>query len=145
MADFRKPKYSGSVNLAPECGPVLIELDTEAKTATASLEDPASEYTLAGGGGGLEYVIPEQTVTITDSEVQIEASITDEYYIIMKSTESGITGYFAMRKNNDGDYETAAVVNVSLYVYYDNGWMFGISENDELKHGTYTISAIAGF
>ena len=145
MADFRKPKYSGSVNLAPECGPVLIELDTEAKTATASLEDPASEYTLAGGGGGLEYVIPEQTVTITDSEVQIEASITDEYYIIMKSTESGITGYFAMRKNNDGDYETAAVVNVSLYVYYDNGWMFGISENDELKPGTYTISAIAGF
>ena len=62
MADFRKAKYSGSVNLAPECGPVLIELDTEAKTATASLEDPASQYTLAGGGGGgLEYV----TVTLS--------------------------------------------------------------------------------
>lgn len=54
MADFRKAKYSGSLNLAPECGPVLIELDTEAKTATASLEDPASQYTLAGGGGGME-------------------------------------------------------------------------------------------
>ena len=54
MADFRKAKYSGSLNLAPECGPVHIELDSVAKTATASLEDPASQYTLAGGGGGME-------------------------------------------------------------------------------------------
>ena len=56
MADFRKPKYSGSLNLAPECGPVHIELDSVAKTATASLEDPASQYTLAGGGGGFDTI-----------------------------------------------------------------------------------------
>lgn len=77
MADFRKAKYSGSLNLAPECGPVLIELDTEAKTATASLEDPASQYTLAGGGGGMETA----TVGITFGESasgEISALINNE-------------------------------------------------------------------
>ena len=71
MADFRKAKYSGSLNLAPECGPVHIELDSVAKTATASLEDPASQYTLAGGGG-LEYVIPEQTVTFENQNTIVD-------------------------------------------------------------------------
>ena len=65
MADFRRKEYRGSLLLVQECGPVDIVVDTEDKTVTPTLAKADTEYSIAGGGGSLEYVIPEQTVTFT--------------------------------------------------------------------------------
>lgn len=127
MADFRKPKYSGSLNLAPECGPVLIELDSVAKTATASLEDPASQYTLAGGGGSLDYVIPEQTfnsIPVDGVTLQIDIPL-PETQIIIKSHHGGgmpSTNYFVSE-------------------YFDNNWSPSQAEGYQvvLNNGIYTL------
>lgn len=157
MADFRKVKYSGSLNLAPECGPVLIELDTEAKTATASLEDPDSQYTIAGGGGGLEYVIPEQTVTITQNPVTISINdisglqAGDE--IIMKLSKAGdvMMNYWPLQMQGDGYLSGSYVRGTTIFgvditpsgssgdLYIYN------AATEEDAPGTYTISAVSGF
>lgn len=141
MADFRKPKYSGSLNLAPECGPVLIELDTDAKTATASLEDPASQYTLAGGGGGLDYVIPEQTVTFQNGEATLQnintSSLEDGDHIIAKIVEEGSPTYVG--GSYATDYEEIDFAP-SVYGHIENNvswYMDGAVEG-----APYTISAI---
>lgn len=77
MADNRNPKYSGMLNLVKECGPVLIELDTNAKTATASLVNTESQYTLSGGGGSAEYVIPVQDATFVKEHGSVKAFVSN--------------------------------------------------------------------
>ena len=145
MADFRKPKYSGSLNLAPECGPVLIELDTDAKTATASLEDPASQYTLQGGGG-LDYVIPEQSFGLgTAGEAELHDVIFEEGLIIVKYVLSGFGGTSYKQYNYISDEEGTGYYPADptdqSYIDLENG--------KAILHGNSgtvgTISAIRGF
>lgn len=143
MADFRKAKYSGSLNLAPECGPVLIELDTDAKTATASLEDPASEYTLSGGGGGLTYVIPEQTVTISNQQATLQnintSGMVDSENIILKAIINSHISYDIGSYSAEDD--AIYITSTESTIHTDTGiWDIQAPENT-----TMTISAIRGF
>lgn len=148
MADFRRKEYRGSLLLVQECGPVDIVVDTDAKTVTPSLAKADSSYSIAGGGGSVEYVIPEQTVTITDNMVQIQVNdsinnLADDDWIIFRCLDSTqYLEYFALVMNN----------NIIMYMDYPM-YMIG-KQNDEwffvkqdpsdqsIAAGTYTISAI---
>lgn len=146
MADFRKAKYSGSLNLAPECGPVLIELDTEAKTATASLEDPESQYTLAGGGGGLDYVIPEQTITFLNGSATLQnlnaSDLQDGEYIIMKNIMQNNLTIYAVGTFDATDNEIffAPDSDVGSITVSTGVWTAEAPDNT-----TMIVSAIRGF
>ena len=75
MADFRKDCYSGSLTLVKECGPVRVNVWPGDKEVDVSLEDPDSEYTITGGGGSAEYVIPEQDVTFVTELGTVQAVV----------------------------------------------------------------------
>ena len=132
------------------------------KEAIASGEDIApvtrEEYYLKelaegqGGGGGLEYVIPEQTVTITDApvEIQVTGTLQEEVYIL-KVVFPGPGGAFygSLIKL------PAPIVNtwiasapddlIFTIKYADNKYTLLIEQGDTTLSGTYPISAIRGF
>lgn len=73
-----RPKYKAGYNLHPEIGNILLEVDTDAKTVTPSLE-PDSPYTLTGGGGGgsAEYVIPAQDAAFVTELESVNAFVSN--------------------------------------------------------------------
>ena len=154
MADFRKDCYSGSLTLVKECGPVRVNVWPGDKEVDVLLEDPDSEYTITGGGGSAEYVIPEQTATITSDPASINIENFSELQpgdkLVMKMIVSGYTtsfNYWSMfvtfDENLTGEFiynETLAFVDIvpsgdtaDLYVY---------DGDDNMIPGTYTITVI---
>lgn len=118
MADFRRKEYRGSLLLVQECGPVDILVDTEDKTVTPSLAKADTEYSIAGGGGGLEYVIPEQTVTLTQSGSDGKVEITENGLDDLQAGDRIILKLF--------------YVNFSSYSYIDMGKLEGNTVEGEI-------------
>ena len=137
MADFRRKEYRGSLLLVQECGPVDIVVDTDAKTVTPSLAKADSGYSVAGGGGGLVYVVPEQTVTITDSPAVLTgvdvSELADGDSVIIKFTKTDNpqipTAYGSGQYNSDNEVVSVPVAigeTVAVIVgieYYENSWV----------------------
>lgn len=138
------------------------------KEAIASGEDitpvTREEYYLKGlaegqGGGGLEYVIPEQTVTLTDAPAEITNTDLDDFaigdYIVLKMTAAGENSTVCVGLSKtiiEGDifFQAPSVIRnaIEIIVLKQNGiWLFVVANpsGEDVMAGTYTISAIRGF
>ena len=142
MADQNtlRKNYKAGYNLHPEIGNILLEVDTDAKTVTPILE-PDSPYTVTGGGG-LNYVIPEQTVTFNSSG---KANVSGINVAGLASEDTVITKFII---NNNARYEIAS--------YYDNTIEFSDENIGTINTNTgvwtsstpnrsMNVSAIRGF
>ena len=146
MADFRRKEYRGSLLLVQECGPVDIVVDTDAKTVTPSLAKADSGYSVAGGGGGgLEYVIPEQTVTFSGGSATLQnlntSELQDSETVIIKMIfQNDFTfyslGYYGNNEIHLDQNDDYGIINTNEGV-----WTW---ENTP-DNTTCTISAIRGF
>lgn len=132
------------------------------KEAIASGEDIApvtrEEYYLKGlaegqGGGGLDYVIPEQTVTLTNAPVAIGSNNLDDVnegdFIVIR-TEGSRTeeiAYIGLSKTESSFNSDKQNANYQINLAKQNNEWYIIIFNSQntVLADTYTISAIRGF
>ena len=109
----------------------------------------------AGGGGGLDYVIPEQTVTLTGSTnfVEIEADFSsiietnNSPILAFTQTEDGYVykTYLQLLYTNEYEWSGENMDGIQAVVKNENGvWKFNITTRITYPLET-TISAIRGF
>lgn len=151
-----RPKYKAGYNLHPEIGNILLEVDTDAKTVTPSLE-PDSPYTLTGGGGGVTYVIPEQTVTFPSSGTKVQLSdigslneLNNGEQVIIRMTRDGAPeneALYVPATYHDGTIEGSIGGGGSTILVTKDGsnWKISYDVGMPVFPLTATISAIKGF
>ena len=98
------------------------------------------------GGGGLDYVIPEQTVTLTDHMATLEgvdvSSLNIGDYIIINIADSEDDGYAASQFDNrvpgEEGFGEITIKGATYAIYVEDGnWLLNASVIDSL-----TIKAI---
>lgn len=112
----------------------------------------------AGGGGSLDYVVPEQTLTLAEQPVMLGNNSLDDIdmndNIIIKVEDSHATVcYLGLKKvEGGGEAEVAFVSEFEPSNYrvqlakIESIWMFVITDSsNSILPGSYTVSAIRGF
>lgn len=150
MADFRRKEYRGSLLLVQECGPVDIVVDTEDKTVTPTLAKADTEYSIAGGGGSLEYVIPEQTVAfngdpdqLVEITVDVSKLLNGDYVIIEVEEEEEPKWYSSSdyRENGEDVFVFPITIEGDVVGIYIDSSKYYIYQSRNIPR-TITISAI---
>ena len=111
------------------------------------------------GGGSLEYVVPEQTVTVTDSPVVLsnvddsDLQVNDVvvFHVVVQGQNAPNTYCYGVVSEGSGTIGILATLyevseDIQLVVMKQSGiWMTMITNQSQPYPTTYTISAIKGF